>query len=524
MFNCSELIDTFLLDVVDLGIKDFLNELTEVQHGKSWSGKVVAKTNDGSEHWYWLSLSASETSEDSAAQIIALFSDVTQLENSQQQLQLQALHDNLTGLPNRRFFRQYVDELVLKQQGKNSSFSICFMDLDDFKIVNDSLGHGVGDQLLIAVAERLTATIGSQAFIARFGGDEFAAVFPQRRSSDESVESCVQRLITAFQETFQLDSNEVTIGLSIGLSTYSPECSDSETLMANADIAMYAAKAAGKNHARDFSPEMQERADQRHLLLAELRKVLQGGGISLAFQPKACAITGATRGCEALARWIRPDGTTVSPAEFIPIAEQSGVILALGEYVFCKALETCRDWADRGIDLFPLAVNISPQQLRSVRFVDTLVELMEQYGAKPEWLDIEITENAMVDDIEHAIETINRLKNLGFRVAIDDFGTGYSSLNYLRFFRISTLKIDRSFVSEIADDRNCLAIANSIISLGHGLGLTIVAEGVETPEQVKILGEIGCDLIQGYYLAKPMGKDQIENWVAERQLKSGWGF
>ncbi len=519
MFSCDNLAGKRLNSVIDLSITDLANELVRVSLGTPWAGKVAAQLPSGEQHWYWLSLSRNDKSDDPDEQLIALFSDVTQLENSQRQLQRQAQHDNLTGLPNRRFFRTYVEDLIKRQQLQTESFSICFMDLDEFKGINDSLGHAIGDQLLIKVAERLTEAIGSQAFIARFGGDEFAAVFPQRRVGDESPEVAIESLIQAFRQPFTLGQNEVLIGMSIGIASYPYDGNDVDSLMSSADIAMYAAKDAGKNHARQFSSEMQERADQRHFLQSELRKVLQGGGLSLAFQPKVCAQTGIPRGCEALARWKRPDGSMIPPSDFIPIAEQSGVILELGEFVIGKTLETCRKWMDREINLFPVAVNISPSQLRSPYFVERLIDMLAEHDAQPEWLELEITENAMVEDIEQAISTINRLGDLGFRIAIDDFGTGYSSLSYLRYFQIHTLKIDRSFVSEINTDRNCAAIAHSILSLGQGLGLTVVAEGVETAEQQQFLAEAGCDILQGYHIGRPMSVENIEQWLTALNSK-----
>ncbi|MCA9084814.1 MAG: EAL domain-containing protein [Planctomycetaceae bacterium] len=513
MFGCGALVGRQLNNIIELNIEDFANELVRVSRGEPWSGKISATLAVNEQHWFWLSLSRNEAAECPGNEIIAMFSDVTQLENSQRQLRRQAMHDNLTGLPNRGFYRTYLNELIHPKNGTTDPFTICFMDLDEFKGVNDSLGHGTGDQLLIEVARRLSTTIGQHAFIARFGGDEFAAVFPQRRCREKNVDDCIDALLSAFQEPFDLGTSEVSIGLSIGMASYPFDGTDVESLMSNADIAMYAAKDAGKNHARRFSPKMQERADQRHLIQAELRRVLQGGGISVEFQPKVCTHTGKPHGCEALARWRRADGTMIPPAEFIPIAEQTGVIVPLGEFVLSRTLECCRDWNERGINLFPVAVNISPQQLRSVRFVERLMEILEEYNAEPEWLELEITENAMVEDIGHAITTINRLVDLGFRIAIDDFGTGYSSLSYLRFFRIHTVKIDGSFVSEITTDKKCAAIAESIISLGRGLDLCVVAERVETAEQREVLARAGCDVVQGYLVSRPLTALAIEEWL-----------
>ena len=507
----------YLPELINLDFDGFTEEIFRVAQGNSWSGKVsVPHANDGQQRWYLMSLSRTVGSEKSP-RIIALFSDVTQLENSQQQLQEQALHDNLTGLPNRRYFKQYVDHLITDCNGIDVAFSVCFMDLDDFKSVNDSLGHSVGDQLLVAVTKRLRGVLSKHAFIARFGGDEFAAVFPHRRKNDGSAEAVVKRLIAAFEQPFQLGTNEATIGVSVGISHFLEHGSDADSLMANADIAMYAAKTAGKNHARVFSPALQATADQRHLIVTELRKVLNGGGIELAYQPKICATTGAPSGCEALARWRRDDGSMVSPAEFIPVAEQSGLILPLGEHIISKAIETSVDWAARQVDLLPIAVNISPKQLRSVNFVPRLMSLIEEYQADPQWIDLEITENAVVEDIDHAIETINRLCELGFRVAIDDFGTGYSSLSYLRHFRVHALKIDRSFIMDVTSDRNSAAIVSSIVSLGHGLDLSVIAEGVEDDGQQQFLTQAGCDVLQGYKFSRPIVKQEIETWLAERR-------
>lgn len=513
MFAYHNGMDESIGNLLDLSEIDLPSELNRVSQGIPWSGKVTSSSLHGDSSWYWLSLSSYIDQGGSGNRIIALFSDITQIEHSKLQLERQALHDNLTGLPNRLYFRSYLDELIREKAPKHQSFSICFMDLDNFKTVNDTLGHGAGDELLLAVSSRLRETIGTQAFLARFGGDEFAAVLPQRREGDSSAETSISRLIESFADAFVVANQEVNVGLTVGIAKFPNDGTDTDTLMCNADTAMYAAKAAGKNRMRSFNPEMQEKTDKRNFIFAELRKALQGGGLSLVYQPKVWSKTLKVAGCEALARWQRPDGSMISPAEFIPIAEQTGVIQQLGDYVMSLALETCREWHQLGLPLFPIAVNVSPQQLRNTRFLERLLDSVHEYGVCPEWIELEITEHAVMEDIQASISTINRLSEVGFRIAIDDFGTGYSSLSYLRHFPIHTLKIDRSFVNEVTTEPNQAAIAKAIIALGQGLKLTTVAEGVETMEQFRFLADAGCDITQGYLISKPIGRDQMAEWA-----------
>ena len=282
--------------------------------------------------------------------------------------------------------------------------------------------------------------------------------------------------------------------------------------MCNADIAIYAAKSAGKNRVRVFTPEMQDGVTMRHQVQTKLRRALADGDIRLWYQPKVCADSRQSMGCEALVRWRTKDGKFVPPSEFIPIAEQTGLIVMLGELVFQLAAEQACEWAALGIPPC-IAVNISPHQLRHPRFADQLQATLDATGAKAEWFELEITEHAMMDDVDHAISVIEELACLGFRVAIDDFGTGYSSLSYLKCFQIHTLKIDLSFVRDVTHDPPSTAIVRSIVSLGAGLGLTVVAEGVETPEQASLLAEIGCNVLQGYHIGKPMTPEDYLAWL-----------
>ncbi|MCA9045591.1 MAG: EAL domain-containing protein, partial [Planctomycetaceae bacterium] len=472
------------------------------------------------DRWYWTSISRSGHMENYGNRLIVMFSDVTELEESQRQLEQQALYDNLTHLPNRRFFRRYLGELIGDEEA--SSFAVCFLDLDDFKHVNDSLGHSVGDRLLKLVARRLTNTIGTEAFVARFGGDEFAVIVPDLDPAHQRLADITDRIHKAIQAPFRLGENVSVVGTSIGVTLYPDHAESAEILMKNADIAMYAAKSAGKNSICVFDHRMQSQVDQRHQIQRDLRTALQGGDISLHFQPKVCSRTGRLRGCEALSRWKKEDGTYVPPSEFIPIAEQSGLIVPLGELVLTYAAKCCRRWADAGYDPFPMAVNISPQQMRHPGFLERLRSILKETGAKPEWLELEITENAMVDDVERARRLILQLRELGVRTAIDDFGTGYSSLSYLQSLPIDTLKIDASFVKDVHAAKTSAAIARAVVSLGSGLGLTVVAEGVETTQQARRLAELECDVLQGYLISQPVCEEEFVAWMQVAELRTNF--
>ena len=326
--------------------------------------------------------------------------------------------------------------------------------------------------------------------------------------------STLENLITAFREPFQLLDVEAVVGLSIGVTSYPEHATDVGTLMCNADIAMYASKTAGKSRIRIFTPEMQNGVNTRHQVETKLRRALNGGEINLCYQPKVNARTRAVSGCEALARWRTSDGNYIPPSEFIPIAEQTGLIIQLGEYVFYRAAEQACEWDAQGIRK-TISVNVSPYQLRHPRFLEQLQITLKETGAAASWFELEITEYAMMDDVDYAIEIIGKLSEIGFQIAIDDFGTGYSSLSYLKNFTIDTLKIDLSFVRDVAHDSQSKAIIRSIVSLGTGLRLNVVAEGVETEEQADILATAGCTELQGYYFGRPMEVQQYMQWLQQ---------
>jgi len=330
------------------------------------------------------------------------------------------------------------------------------------------------------------------------------------------LNAALETLLTEFRRPFDLGDSEAVVGLSIGVTHWPEHGQDVGSLMCNADIAMYAAKTAGKNRIAQFSPEMEDSVNTRHQVQTKLRRALKGGQIALCYQPKACAQTGRTVSCEALARWKTPDGTIISPAEFVPIAEQTGLILPLGELVFRQAAMQAALW-ERGGKRPKIAINVSPNQLRHLGFISQLQAVIEELNVQPEWFELEITEYAMMEDVEHAMSVVEQLAEMGFSIAIDDFGTGYSSLSYLKHFRIHTLKIDMSFVRDVTHDPRSAAVVRSITSLGHGLGLKVVAEGVETAEQAQLLADMGCTVLQGYYIGRPMLPEQFEAWQLQRE-------
>lgn len=499
------------VDALQVSIADFETIVRDVGKGTPWSGKASVESNGELTRSVWISLSPSYDKGSVRGQIIALVSDITELESSQIELHRRAMHDSLTGLPNRVYYRERL-AIRTEQATEDNGVTICFLDLDDFKHTNDSLGHACGDHLLQLVGDRIRAIMGPDIFVSRFGGDEFALIIEDRHFPHAEQFSLLDDLLTAFRAPFEIDRNIVSVGLSIGVSRCPTDSRDTGTLMRNADIAMYEAKSSGKHSVREYCPEMQDNVNLRHRVQSKLRDALSDGEIELYFQPKIASDTYELVGCEALARWRTTDGSFIPPSDFVPIAERTGMIIALGDLVFEMAAENACRW--EGSSVPPkIAVNVSPNQLRHHRFISDLKNTLKRTGAKAEWFELEITENAVMEDVDLAIQVIDQLVEMGFQVAIDDFGTGYSSLSYLKSFKIDTLKIDLSFTRDVTVDRQSEAIVRSIVSLGSGLNLSVVAEGVETAEQAEVLQTMGCTTLQGYFIGRPMAEDDYLAWA-----------
>jgi diguanylate cyclase (GGDEF)-like protein/PAS domain S-box-containing protein len=435
-------------------------------------------------------------------------------QSAESKVRHQALHDPLTGLPNRSLLLDRLDHWAARAERDRSTAAVLFVDLDNFKVINDALGHDHGDRLLCSVADRLQAELRPSDTIARVGGDEFV-VFCEDIPSEHDALAMVERLVRALDAPFDLGGQEQHATASVGIAFGDASC-EPEVLIRNADVAMYRAKERGRARYELFDDEMRERSISWLETESDLRRALDRGELRNVYQPIVSPKNGRIVGFEALVRWDHPKRGVVSPADFIPIAEQSGLIVPLGRSVLHDACSEAVRWnRDRGgREPLRVAVNFSPRQLNHPRAYDTVAETLERAGLAPDLLCVEITESALVEDASATGTTLGRLKELGVRLALDDFGTGYSSLTYVRRFPIDTLKIDRSFIDGIVGSSEDEAIVTAVLSMGRALGVHVVAEGVETEEQATRLRSLGCKLAQGYLFSRPVGPEAVDELLA----------
>ena len=418
-------------------------------------------------------------------------------------------YDDLTGLPNRAAFGERLGEAL--GAGHAPGGAVLLLDLDNFKDVNDTLGHERGDQLLVAAAGRIRKALPESAYLARFSGDEFVALLEGVTRQEAS--GAGQTLLGAMRDEFELGEDRLAIGISLGMVLYPDDGDSPSELMRHADLALHRAKSSGRNCLVGFDRELSRAIRRRVLLEARLRYALQNGELSLHYQPKLALGGGRLAGCEALLRWNSPELGAVGPDEFVPVAEQSGLILPIGDWVVREACRQLRAWKDQGLDIGVVAVNLSTRQFRQSDLADEIGRALRDSGLAPGDLELELTESAIMDNLAAAAGVLGELGALGVRIAVDDFGTGYSSLAYLKSFPLHSLKIDRSFIRDIPGDENDTAIVRTIIALAGNLGLSVVAEGVETPAQLDYLRSNRCDQIQGYLLSRPLPADQFAAWV-----------
>lgn len=428
-----------------------------------------------------------------------------QFSQTQSKLRKMATRDPLTGLPNRTLLLETIAVTIQRSRVHKRSFALMFIDLDRFKNINDSLGHALGDQFLARIARILERVVGDKGTVSRLGGDEFVILADAVHSPDQAADF-VDKLLVQLNVPIQLNEHAIHPAASIGISIYPEDGNSAEDLIRHADIAMYSAKAAGSNQWAFFKQQMTERAAVRLRTEASLHDALKNNEFLLYFQPKLDLQTGKVTGCEALIRWQK-DGRLISPISFIPVAEETGIIIPIGRWVIEQSCKTLREWQKKFHFAIPIAINVASQQFADASLVSDIKQMALRYQIQPELLEIEITETSLMNDIELAINKLEQLKSAGFGIAVDDFGTGYSSLSYLRHLPITTMKIDRCFVSDLPEDS---AIASTILMLGKQLNLTIVAEGIENELQLDWLKENQCQIGQGFYFSQPLPQAEFE--------------
>ena len=467
----------------------------------SWQGEIWDRRKDGEIYPKWLNISALRNEQGEICHYIGSFIDISQIKNAEASIRFLAHHDPLTGLPNRFTLQARLTQTLADARRFQHGVAVLFLDLDRFKTINDSLGHPVGDQLLIEVARRLNQSVRETDTVARLGGDEFVLVLPHINHPLEVVK-IARGIVRTLSQPVRLGEQLLHTSPSIGVALFPGDGEDVETLLKNADTAMYHAKAQGRATYQFFKPEMNEAAQQRLSLENDLRLALERAEFRLHFQPQFQLANGRLAGLEALIRWQHPEQCMISPAKFIPVAEETGLILPIGDWVLREACRLARQWQQQGLLTVPVAVNVSARQFRQPGFVEVVQQILGASQLPPELLELEITESAVMEAEAGAVATLRRLHNMGVQLAIDDFGTGYSSLNYLKSFPLHKLKIDQSFVRDLEHDPNDAAISLAIIGLAHNLGLQVIAEGIETEAQLQLLRSHGCDTGQGFLLGR----------------------
>jgi diguanylate cyclase (GGDEF)-like protein len=477
--------------------------------GATRSVHVVLGAEAEARHVQW---TVSPTQIGRQAMLLLVADDLTRHKSVEDDLRHLANHDALTGLPNRSLLRERLAQATAAAERSAQLVAVMYIDLDRFKNINDGLGHDAGDEVIVEIGKRIAGAVRDCDLVARHGGDEFVVVLPDLHRG-EKAGIVARKLLRAIQAPMELLGQEVSVAGSIGISLFPRDGSDSETLLMNADTATYKAKDAGGNTFQFYAQAMNALTLEHLRIEAGLRRALEREQFVLYYQPQADAHTGAMIGVEALLRWDAPGEAQVGPAQFIPIAEECGLIVPIGEWVLRTACAQQRAWVDSGHAPLKMAVNLSARQFQQPNLVELVATVLEETGCAPHWLELELTESMMLREPEAAIATQRELADMGVHLAIDDFGTGFSSLNYLKRFPIHSLKIDQSFVRDVTTDAHGASIAKSVIALGHSMGLKVLAEGVETLEQLEFLRTHGCDQIQGYYASRPVPAREIEVWL-----------
>ncbi len=492
----------------------------------SWDMEAQARHKDGTLHTYWVVKFPLRDRQGQVFGVCTIGTDITErkdaedaLREQQSRLNYMAFHDTLTALPNRALFYDRINHGIARARRSGNFLALMLLDLDRFKYINDSLGHDAGDVFLKSLAKRLQLSIRDMDTVARLGGDEFVVVLEGVKTRDD-IGRVASKLLSTVSEPVNVVGHEIAISASIGISVFPDDGLEADSLLKHADIAMYKAKEGGKDNYQFYTEGMNATAVNFLLLENDLRRAIETDQLMLYYQPQFDLQTGSLMGMEALVRWNHPDRGIVSPAHFIPLAEETGLIVALGDWVLREACRQQKVWLEQGKYCQKVSVNLSPRQFRERSFTKRVMEILRAVELPARYLELEITESSAMEHAGQTINMMNELNAMGVSLAIDDFGTGYSSLAYLKRFPIQKLKIDRSFIHDIATDQNDSAIAKSIINLAHNMALNVVAEGVENEAQAEWLRQRGCDMVQGFYYAEPMSAEMLNAHLKEGEFSS----
>lgn len=488
----------------DLAQPDLEEIRTALREKRAGCALLRNYRKDGTQFWNELHISPVKDATGAATtHFVSVINDVSERVNYQKELEYQATHDSLTGLANRNLLNDRITQAIAWAKRQDLSVGLMLLDLDHFKLINDASGHGAGDEMLKQVANRLSHCVRETDTVARLGGDEFVIILTDLPETGD-VDIVAEKILAALARPFEINSHDVFVTASIGISLYPRDGDHGEILLRYADIAMYRVKEHGRNSVRQFIPEMGVTAISRLNMEGALRRALERHELTLHYQPKIELSTGHIVGAEALVRWHHPQIGLIHPIEFIPLAEETGLILPLGEWVLAEACRQQVSWKKSGMADLKIAINMSPRQFRQEDLSDRVAAIFAETGADPSNVTLELTESMVMQDVNSTLVALRALKKLGVSISLDDFGTGYSSLSYLRRFPIDELKIDKSFINDIHENPDDAAIASAIIAMALSLSLSVVAEGVEKKEQAELLRKMGCSQVQGYYFGRPM--------------------
>ncbi len=489
-----------------------------------WQGEIYNRRKNGDVFLEYLSISSVKHIDGHPSNYIAVFTDITKRKRAEETIKHMAYFDPLTDLPNRALFLERLNQALIQAQRNHRILAVLFLDLDRLKVINDTLGHNMGDRLLKAVAARLKGAMRDTDTVARLGGDEFMLLLPEI-SSPADIDRITSKILDTFKAAFEFDQQELYITTSVGVAIFPKDGTDAETLLKNADTAMYRAKRTGRNNVQTFAPSMKAEDLEQLALGNGLRRALERKEFVVHYQPQIDIENGEIVGMEALVRWQHPEYGLVHPGSFIHWAEDSGLIVPIGEIVMRMACEQNKAWLAAGYQPLKVAVNISARQMKQSNLVQTVARILRESGLPPDCLELELTESVLMDLGGNSMNIPHELKAMGVGFSIDDFGTGYSSLNYLKRLPVNTLKMDQSFVRDLTTDHNDAAIASAVIGLGHGLDLQVLAEGVETMGQLDYLRHLKCDRMQGFLFSEPLPANEFEELLREqRHLDMGTLF